>query len=200
MLADRNKVEEGDDTTEANSLRNFLIDKLGGPESWKQTVADEKNYLKNLPMEMGMGGMGSIAKIGKGTGGVFGKIKQSFSPVKVIDTEVKGLGNTLNTGKYNLTTPQALEAVYDARKGLARKETATELEHRSKFLEDPVKPKEQVAELYEKVKEVVDTNPTVEVAKSALRRKIEAAKEIGEKTEPGVKMSAEELIKSVKGK
>lgn len=56
-----NEVRPGDETQPANNLRNLVIDKLGLPQEWTQTVAEEKQHIKDLPMNMGMSG-GTIGK------------------------------------------------------------------------------------------------------------------------------------------
>lgn len=53
---DENKIDD-------DNLRNLAIEKLGLPADWKMSVADRKNYYKNLPTEMGMAGMGTIVKV-----------------------------------------------------------------------------------------------------------------------------------------
>lgn len=57
-------VRPGDENTPANSLRNALIDKLGLPEQYMESTADQKQAYKDLPASMGMGAMGTVRGIG----------------------------------------------------------------------------------------------------------------------------------------
>lgn len=54
------EVRPGDNQVMASNGRNWLVNTLGLPTEWRQTVADEKQYLANLPAQMGSGAMGSI--------------------------------------------------------------------------------------------------------------------------------------------
>lgn len=60
MLGQDNNISPSDENQQAGSLRNFLVSKLGLPQDWQQSVADEKRYYNDLPMNIGMGTMGRI--------------------------------------------------------------------------------------------------------------------------------------------
>jgi hypothetical protein len=52
-----------DEKTPAKNTRNNFIDTFGLPEGWKMSAADEKRYVADAPMNMGLGAMGSIKKL-----------------------------------------------------------------------------------------------------------------------------------------
>lgn len=58
-------TEQDAQTIDPNNMRNIMIDKLGLPQDWMMTVADRKNWEKDLPAQMGGAAMGSISKVGK---------------------------------------------------------------------------------------------------------------------------------------
>lgn len=59
------EVQPGDESqfNDTSNLRNIMIDKLGLDPEWKMNLADEKNHYADMPKEMGMAAMGSIAKV-----------------------------------------------------------------------------------------------------------------------------------------
>jgi hypothetical protein len=65
--AQNTTIEPGDETryNETSNMTNMAVNALGLPQSWKTTLADEKRALAELPMQMGLGTMGSIGKVGK---------------------------------------------------------------------------------------------------------------------------------------
>lgn len=83
-------VNPGDEDEMANNPRNALadtvnpyLDKLGIPNIPKQTVADDKNFYKNLPEQMAAGTMGTVGAIDNAAGntaGRFGKILMQGEP------------------------------------------------------------------------------------------------------------------------
>lgn len=56
---------EDENTLQPRSPRNALIDAIGLPEGWKQTVADEKRWKADFAENAAMG-MGSVEKVGVG--------------------------------------------------------------------------------------------------------------------------------------
>lgn len=57
------QIMPGDENIYRSNPRNFLVDKLGLPDSWRQSRADEKQYLKDFPMIAGMGTVGSVGEV-----------------------------------------------------------------------------------------------------------------------------------------
>lgn len=66
--ATNNEILPGDESELAENPMNATIEALNLPSDWKQSVADYKQATADLPMNMGMGTMGSIksADMGKG--------------------------------------------------------------------------------------------------------------------------------------
>lgn len=57
-------IKPEDEYTYPDSLpRNYLISKIGLPDSWKQSAADDIRFQHNLPAAMGMGTAGTVANI-----------------------------------------------------------------------------------------------------------------------------------------
>ena len=51
-----------------NNVRNSVINYVGLPDSWRQSVADEKRFDNNLPMNMASAGMGTIGNVESNSG------------------------------------------------------------------------------------------------------------------------------------
>jgi len=65
--AQNTTVEPGDEAlyNDTSNMTNMAINALGLPKEWKTNLADEKRALAEMPMQMGLGTMGSIGKVGK---------------------------------------------------------------------------------------------------------------------------------------
>jgi len=69
-------IKSEDQTVYRENIRNTLVDKLGLPENWKMSLADEKKYIQDGPMNLTMGSLGAVSKgLGRVMGGAGKPIK-----------------------------------------------------------------------------------------------------------------------------
>lgn len=72
------------------NIRNTAVNKLGLPENWRSSLADEKSFVQDAPMAMAMGGLGANGKAaGFGATKVIPSLEQTLAQ--------KGVGRVLNS-------------------------------------------------------------------------------------------------------
>ena len=86
-------TEEDAKNINPGTPRNWLVNKMGLPETWKQSVADEKTNYQNMPEELGSA-IGSISS----------KFAKPFGSVKTIDTVKVAVRGTPIEKAKNLAT------------------------------------------------------------------------------------------------
>lgn len=91
-LLDKKRQEDQPDVynalpSENEGMRNKLVDVLGLPDTLKMTNKDEEQLRENLPMQMGMAGMGTIGKADQAA--------QGFGKVLMQAPAAKGLGKVI---------------------------------------------------------------------------------------------------------
>lgn len=75
-------ISEEDKKTPASNFRNYTVEKLGLPESWKMSVADTKEWEAGAPAMMAGAAMGSVGKAAK--------IVNNMKVANIVDETVKG--------------------------------------------------------------------------------------------------------------
>lgn len=81
--------------------RNGLIELMGLPENWKMTRKDLAEYEKNLPMQMGMGTMGTLKPTGQ-----FGKVLMQEAPAANLGKVIMKEAAPENLGKVIMKEPK----------------------------------------------------------------------------------------------
>lgn len=58
------EVTPEDEKVYRDNIRNTVVNKLGLPEDWRSSLADEKRFIQEAPMAMAMGSMGAVKGLG----------------------------------------------------------------------------------------------------------------------------------------
>lgn len=108
------EIKPQDEQTRAKNLRNILVDKLGLPQDWSMSVADEKRWLQDLPEQMGT------------TGGTIGKVKKLTAAEQILAQRAAG-----KTGPMVIKT--GADAVSDLGKVTVKKTAQEAVEEANKL-------------------------------------------------------------------
>jgi hypothetical protein len=107
------EIRPGDESKLAENPMNAAIGAMGLPENWKQSVADYKQATKDLPMNMAMGTMGTVAATDGLAGQALSKLQAAKQAGQALSTAEEYLLSKA-TGKGVTVVPTAQELAQNA--------------------------------------------------------------------------------------